>query len=72
MAKRPTKRNASRPVSVSAPHGESETLRIRQISNGYLICRSGTKRGKYFDHEEFSPSKPVITASAPAKPERKA
>ena len=68
MAKRPTKRgsrNASVPIAV--PRGETESLRIREISNGFLITREGTKRGKYFSHEEYSPTKPVITAGAAPK-----
>lgn len=56
-----------RAVSVSAPSSDNESVRIRKISNGYLIARSGTKRGQYFEHEEFSPTKPVISATAPEK-----
>ncbi|ACI52214.1 hypothetical protein Gdia_2469 [Gluconacetobacter diazotrophicus PA1 5] len=65
MASRTTKPRA---VFGSAPSSDSESVRIRKISNGYLIARSGTKRGQYFEHEEFSPTKPTITATAPAKP----
>ena len=54
-------------IVVPGPRGESESVRIRQIANGYLITRSGTKRGKYFEREEYAPSKPVITAAVPAK-----
>lgn len=71
MSKRPAKRKSTRSIEVAAPRGDSETLRIRQISNGYLIIRDGSKRGKYFNHEEFSPTRPVITASTPVKPGRK-
>jgi hypothetical protein len=56
---------------MAVPSDQGESVRIRKISNGYLISREGVKRGKYFTHEEFSPTKPVITAGAPAKPSRK-
>jgi hypothetical protein len=55
-------------IPVPARSDESESLRIRPISNGYLITRSGQKRGKYFEHEEYSASKPVVTATVPSKP----
>ncbi len=51
----------ARPIAV--PSGDTESVRIRAISNGYLISREGTKRGKYFTHEEFSPTKPQISAA---------
>lgn len=54
-------------LQVAAPREDSESVRIRKISNGYLICREGSRRGKYFTHEEFSPAKPVITAGAASK-----
>jgi hypothetical protein len=72
MAKRPASRNragAGRAIAVPTK-GESESIRIRPISNGFIISRSGVKRNKYFEHEEFSPTKPVITATAPAKGKR--
>ena len=58
-------------VSVSSPNSDSESVRIRKISNGYLILREGAKRGKYFSHEEFSAQRPQILA-APASAARKA
>lgn len=70
MAKRPKRNGRTRgAVGIPAPHGESESVRIRKISNGYLITRSGMKRGKYVEHEEFSAGRPVITAQV-AKPAR--
>jgi hypothetical protein len=42
---------------------DRESLRIRSISNGYIIAREGVKKGKYFSAEEYSPEKPVLTAS---------
>lgn len=68
MAKKPAKRKSSSrsgDVPIAVPSVDNETLRIRKIDNGYLLCRDGTKKGKYFSHEEFSPTKPVITASTP-------
>lgn len=71
MAAKPKRKKARRrsagEVSVAPPHGESETLRIRQISNGYVISRSGMKRGKYVEHEEYSQTKPIITAGVPKR-----
>ena len=56
------KRKSAGSISV-APSGQSESVTIRQIKNGYLICKSGAVRGKYKSVEEFSPHKPVISAS---------
>lgn len=53
-------------IAVPAPHGQSESVSIREISNGYIIARSGVKRGKYFEHQEYSAGRPVIHAAAPA------
>jgi hypothetical protein len=64
-----------RSVNIAPPVGDNESVRIRQISNGYVISRDGSKRGKYFQHEEFSPTKPVISAAAVEKksaPKRRA
>lgn len=58
-------------LHVAAPREDSESVRIRKISNGYLICRDGVKRGKYFSHEEFSAARPVITAGVAPKPAAK-
>lgn len=60
---------ASKPrgVPVSAPSSDSESVRIRKISNGFLISRESFKRGKFTTHEEFSPTKPVIMAGAVEK-----
>lgn len=66
MAKRA--RSRGRSIAVPAPAQESESVRIRKISNGYLISRSGTRRGKYFEHEEYSPGKPVVTAQVVRPP----
>lgn len=54
-------------AAVPSSPSDSESVRIRPIANGYIIAREGVRRGKYFTHEEFSPTKPVITAGAPAK-----
>lgn len=52
--------------TVSMPSDDRETVSIRKIKNGFLVERSGSKRGKYFRDEEFSATKPVLTA-APVK-----
>lgn len=67
MAKR-RKRSRSGSIAVPAPPTESESVRISKISNGYLIEKSGVKRGKYFSHQEYSAGRPVISASAPTAP----
>lgn len=64
MAKR-TRRRSTSQISVSAPASQSESVSIRQISNGYIIERSGVKRGKYVTHQEFSAGRPVISAATP-------
>lgn len=62
------KRRRSNSIAVPAPPSESESVSISKISNGYLISKSGTKRGKYFTHTEFSAGRPVIAAAGvPAK-----
>ena len=60
-------RGAKVGCSVAVPGGMSESIRIRPISNGFLITRSGTKAGRYTETEEFSPTKPVITAEPAPK-----
>ena len=50
---------------ISAPSTDSESVRIRKITNGYIVAREGTKRGKYFSHEEYSAEKPMISTAAP-------
>lgn len=60
MAKR------GRPVSgnIAVPSSDSESLRIRPISNGFIVARSGSRGGKYFDTEEYCAEKPDITVGA--------
>ena len=53
-------------IAVPAPAGPSESVQIRKISNGYLITRSGTRRGKYFSEDEYSAGRPVISGCAQA------
>jgi hypothetical protein len=60
MAKRRRKSNS---IAVPAPPTESESIRVTKITNGYLISKSGTKRGKYFEHTEYSAGRPVIAAA---------
>lgn len=67
-----TKRSRSGAIGVPAPAAESESLNIRKIENGYLIDRSGYKRGKHFTRTEFSPTKPCITAGRPEPASRTA
>ena len=42
----------------------ASSINVRKIANGYLIEKSGTRRGKYFSHTEYSPGRPVISASS--------
>lgn len=56
----------SNQIAVAAPHGQSESVSIREISNGYIIERSEVKRGRYVSHQEYSAGRPVIMAAAPA------
>lgn len=67
MAKRKSRRRSNE-IAVPTPHSQSESVSIREISNGYIIARSGVKRGKYFEHQEYSAGRPVIHAAAPATP----
>lgn len=64
MAKRKSRRR-SNDIAVPAPQSQAESVSIREISNGYIIERSGVKRGKYFSHQEYSAGRPVIHAAAP-------
>lgn len=64
MAKRKS-RSGSRSIAVPAPPNQQESVSIRRIANGYLISRSGTRRGKYFTHEEYSAGRPVVSAAVP-------
>ena len=63
-------RKAGGTLRVAAPSAESESVRIRKISNGYLIARESYSRGKFTTHEEYSATKPVISAGEPAKGKR--
>lgn len=65
MAKR-SRSTGGKNIAVSAPKDERESISVRKIANGYLIERSGVKRGKYISHTEYSPGRPVIAASKPA------
>lgn len=72
MAKR-RKHSTGGAIAVPAPSNNSESVRISRIKNGYLIEKSGVKRGKYVSQTEYSPGKPVIAASVPtAKAEKRA
>jgi hypothetical protein len=62
MSKR---RSRGTSIGVPAPADERESVSIRKIANGYLIEKSGTKRGKYYSHTEYSPGRPMIAAAAP-------
>ena len=64
MAKRKSRRRSNE-IAVPTPHSQSESVSIREIINGYIIERSGVRRGKYFSHQEYSAGRPVISASAP-------
>ena len=62
MAAKPKRRKAARrggtdcaPVAV----GDNSSVSIRRIKNGYLVERSGTKRGKYFSEQVYSPTDPL-------------
>jgi len=71
MAKKPSparkagksKARNSSPGLVTVPSSDNESLSIRSIKNGFLISRSGSRKGKYFSEDEYSPGKPVVTAS---------
>ena len=61
MAKR-----SSRLSPMAMPSDDRESVTIRKITNGFLIERSGTRKGEYYSEQEYSPSKPQLLA-APAK-----
>ena len=42
---------------------QSESLHVREIENGYLICRSKDGPRGYESTETFSPTKPTLTAT---------
>lgn len=59
----------------AAPISPQESLSIRKIENGYLVCRSGTNaKGDWKSTETFSPTKPVVTVAgaSPSKANAKA
>lgn len=66
MAKR-RRSSSGTPVSI-APTDQRETVSISKIENGFLIEKSGVKRGKYYSHREFSPGKPSVVATVPKVP----
>lgn len=65
MAKRSRGKNGPTAVNL-APSGKSETVSISEIKNGYLIEKSGVKRGKYYSEREYSAGRPAIVATVPA------
>jgi len=71
MASKPKRKRRSTgagTVAIAAPRGDHESIRMREIKNGWIITREGARRGKYFSEDEFSATKPVITAGPPIKP----
>lgn len=69
MAKK-TRHSRSVPVAI-APTDERETVSISKIKNGYLIEKSGSKRGKWYSHREYSATKPVVAATVAKEPAAK-
>lgn len=63
MAKKRPKRSTA--MAIPAPTDERENISVRKIRNGYLIETSGVKRGKYRSETEYSPGRPVVTATVP-------
>ena len=63
MAKK--RRKHSNDIAVPAPAGgkSSESISVRAIKNGYLISKSGVRRGKYYEETEYSAGRPVIAAT---------
>ena len=47
-------------IAIAAPKEDRETVRIRKISNGYLICREICKNGSYKEVEMYSKTRPNI------------
>lgn len=67
MAKGKRRRsNRTETVSV-APSDQRETVSISKIENGFLIEKSGVKRGKWYSKKEFSAGKPSVVASVPSE-----
>lgn len=46
---------------VAAPISEKdhESVRIEKIKNGYLVSRSGSRKGSYFEEREYSSTDPL-------------
>lgn len=55
------KRRRSNVVQI-APSDQRETVSIRKIKNGYVIEKSGVRRGKYYSEQEYSAAKPMVSA----------
>jgi len=52
------------------PVEDRESVSVRRIKNGWLISRSGTRRGDYYSEDEFSSAKPQLLASPVKKDKR--
>jgi len=50
---------------ISGPVSENQSIRIKKIENGYLVCRDQMTKTGYSQTETFSPTKPVITIGSP-------
>jgi hypothetical protein len=64
--KRKAKPKTDSPTIESSPGPANRmSLSVRQIKNGYLVNKHGSKDGKYFDEEFYTPNAPQITAATP-------
>ena len=59
MARRKAVINQLADIGIAIP-ADRKNFSYRKIDNGYLITISGTKSGKYFSKEFYSPKQPVI------------
>jgi len=59
----------AKPVSKLSP-STSVSITVRQIDNGYLVCRSQDGPKGYSYTEEYSPTKPVIEVPKAKTPPR--
>lgn len=59
-AKRKTKSKGADACCPMPPENESRSVRVRKISNGYVVSKSSSGPKGYKDEEVFTASKPSI------------
>lgn len=61
------KLNASLTADLAPVRSDRRDVSIRKINNGYVLTESGTRAGKYFQRETYTPKQPKIVVGGITK-----